>query len=189
MLLGAGDEIRLVHQNLIDQWYNQPHSFTDKIYLATDILMTGLMSGVYDDVPPRRLEDYFEMRLHKGLEDGNRFLDDNRMTFPIHKNKRYGHEPIELQFPEELLPMLEWLRMIRPKREYLLMNRKHEKMNASMLHGRLRKHYGFGVDLLRSIFLTDKYGNLPTIADRERLAAQMGHSVNTQSNCYIKKTF
>jgi hypothetical protein len=43
------------------------------------------------------------------------------------------------------------------------------------------------VDALRSIYLSEKYKDVPRMEDMEQTAREMGHSVSTAMTDYVKK--
>ncbi len=53
----------------------------------------------------------------------------------------------------------------------------------------LQKIFGktISVDNLRSIYLSDKYKNIPSLVDMEKTAEAMGHQVVTALENYVKK--
>jgi len=53
----------------------------------------------------------------------------------------------------------------------------------------LQKIFGktISVDNLRSIYLSEKYKNIPSLVDTEKTAEAMGHTVSTSLENYVKK--
>ena len=53
----------------------------------------------------------------------------------------------------------------------------------------LQKIFGktISVDNLRSIYLSEKYKNIPSLVDMEATALAMGHQVTTALTDYVKK--
>jgi len=184
------EEINSIHDNLLISFHGGGLDQSKKIRLATDVLISGLMSGRYASTGtvPRRLLEYTLLALHSDLDGLNRFSPDKKsMIFEYHKCKKHDAEIVQLNFPEELRCCLDFLSNIRPKRPYLLMNEKNGQFNSSTLHSRLFRIFGFGCDMLRSIFLTDKFKDQPSLLESEKLATEMGHSVNAQQLFYVKK--
>ena len=157
------------------------------ISAATDALITGLMSGVYPICPPRRLQEYLELQLH-GQNLGENYFNKSRtaMVFNKHKNSKWtGAET--LPFPPQLAEPLEFLASVRPKRLYLFMNNRGDKFSKAALSNKLTRTYGFSVDMLRSLFITEHNKNSTPLLQNIDLAKKMGHSVRTQHVNYTKK--
>ena len=71
--------------------------------------------------------------------------------------------------------------------DYLLVNLKTGKpFSQSALSKRLTKLFGFSVDMLRSIYLSDVTYNDELQKKLEKTAADMGSSVNAQTQFYVK---
>jgi hypothetical protein len=53
----------------------------------------------------------------------------------------------------------------------------------------LQKIFGrfISVDALRSIYLSEKYKNVPSLVDMEKTAEAMGHQMTTALTDYVKK--
>ena len=186
--------IKAMHDELLGRFVDWDLSSVDndkKIALATDVLITGLMTGVYAACPPRRLQDYFEMLLHEEDASKNHFCENRtKMRFNIHKmSERYTEprEPVEFNVPSELIAVIEFLANIRPKRMYLLMNSVGKQYQSSQLSHRLKKLLGFSCDVIRSVYLSEKYEDVPAYKEMADTALAMGHSVNTALTCYVKR--
>lgn len=157
------------------------------INAATEALMTGLMTGVYPVCPPRRLQEYLELQLH-GENPAENYFNKTRtaMVFNKHKNSKWtGAET--LPFPVQLIEPLEFLASVRPKRLYLFLNRKGDKFSKAALSNKLTRTYGFSVDMLRSLFITEHNKDSVALLQNMELAKNMGHSVRTQHVNYTKK--
>ena len=62
-------------------------------------------------------------------------------------------------------------------------------MNNSQLSKRIQEIYGnnVGCDVLRSIFLSDMYKDMPQLQKMEQVATEMGHNFSSAMNYYVKK--
>lgn len=185
-------EIRQIYLDKKEQYAANP---TNRA--LTDVLITGLMSGVFPELPPRRLMEYTELKPHpppprvRGQPPMYNYVINGPrrsmlMIFYRHKTCKDGKKPQTLPVPRELIPL--FLKASREGREFLLLNDRGEKFTKASLHGRLMDIYGFGVDLLRSIFLSEMHEGTPSIRRMEKVAKMMGNSVGTQMACYVKKT-
>ena len=74
--------------------------------------------------------------------------------------------------------------------EYLLFQKNNKPYTSSSFTKRLNKLYGanVGVDLLRSVYLTNRFGDVANkIEDLNTTAKQMGSSQFSALNYYIKQ--
>jgi hypothetical protein len=69
--------------------------------------------------------------------------------------------------------------------EYLLHNNGSQYTTPSMSK-RLKAIYGVSVDGLRSIYISNMYKGLPALEKMEQVAEDMGHSVGTALQNYVK---
>jgi len=142
-------------------------------------------------IPPRRSTDYVMFKLRN--EDVNK---DNYMetkgrkayfVFNTYKTaKKYGRETVEI--PTALKNIINRWKLIN-KNDYLLVNSNMDKkINATQLNSMLYDYFNrpLSTSLLRHIFLTEKYKDVPAIKEMEKTAHDMGHSV-TQALEYVKK--
>ena len=178
---------------------------------AVDAFITGVMTGVYKDCPPRRLLDYSEMKYRRYVAGVDNYIDENFvMHFNEYKTSKVDKKKgvrTTLQLPTALRPVVEYLKSppnISPFDNYLLGTAervsKHDlgilqgtrkptkhKLTSSNLHKYLRRLFGFGVDELRSIYLSEVYKDTPSLASQANLASQMGHTSNAAQLFYVKK--
>ena len=78
------------------------------------------------------------------------------------------------------------------KTDHFLLNSRGGKMTANGLTKFLQKTFEptgkkISSSLIRSIYLTEKYGNETALKEKEKDAKEMGHSVNEQQKTYVKK--
>jgi hypothetical protein len=156
---------------------------------TVNVLISGLMSGVYPGCPPRRLMDYAEMKIRQMNKKEDNYCTATLLTF--HKYKTAVHDKkkglvASMPVPEPLRPILrKWMK--QNETEWLLLNNKGAKFSSSSLNKRLTSIYGFGCDMLRSIYLSDVYKDVPKIEQLENTASLMGHSVGSALSYYVKK--
>ena len=148
-------------------------------------LAGAFSSGVY--APPRRSE-FANVRINNYDRRVDNYLLKNKIVFNAYKtSKRYGQQIYEI--PSEVLPVLkQYLRL--NKTDFLFPKREGETCLSNVDYNRLlQKVFGksISVDELRSIYLSEKYKNVPSIQDMEATANAMGHSVQTGMTDYVKK--
>ena len=182
------EDLMKIHKHWMEEFNIKNQSTKKKIRSATNAIITGLMTGVYDKCPPRRLQDYYEMLLHEQDDSKNYFTDGyTKMKINAHKNssKIHGGHLYESDVPQELVPVIHFLATgDHPKRSHLLMTKGLKPYNAQTLSPVLHRLLGLSVNALRVFHLTDKYADVVT--DMKETAEQMGHSVGVAANCYVK---
>jgi integrase len=148
-------------------------------------LIAAFSSGVY--APPRRSE--FAFVKIKGYDRRtDNYLEKNKIVFNSYKTaKKYGSQIYEV--PSPLIPVLKkYLKM--NKTDYLFPKRGGDACMTNVDYNRtLQKIFGktISVDNLRSIYLSEKYKNIPSLVDMEATATAMGHQVTTALTDYVKK--
>lgn len=142
-------------------------------------------------IPPRRSTDFVMFKIRN--EDVNK---DNYMeikgrkayfVFNTYKTaKKYGKETIEI--PSSLKNIIIRWRLIN-KNDYLLVNSNMDKkINATQLNSLLYDYFNrpLSTSLIRHIFLSERYKDVPALKEMEKTASEMGHSI-TQALEYVKK--
>lgn len=172
-------EIKNICDNLIQQ-YKQNKS----IYNLMNVLIAVLCSGYYDTNPPRRLMDFTELKIANYNTNEDNYVKGNYFYFNKYKtSKLYGTQKVEIN--KELMPLINKLKKEKLS-DYLLLNVNGEKFTSSSLNKRLQILFGMGVDMLRSIYLSDHvYGN-DLLKKLEDNAEKMGHSIGAQMAYYVK---
>ena len=148
-------------------------------------LIAAFSSGVY--APPRRSEFAF-VKIKNFDKQKDNYLEKNKIVFNSYKTaKKYGSQIYEV--PSPLIPVLKkYLKM--NKTDYLFPKRNGDVCMTNVDYNRtLQKIFGktISVDNLRSIYLSEKYKNIPSLVDMEKTAEAMGHTVSTSLENYVKK--
>ena len=152
---------------------------------AIAALERNLMLNLYTQLPPRRNNDYYLMKVGNGDDESN-YYDGNKFTFNVFKTARArGTEIIDVPTPLEKI-LDDYIKMMGLKPgDYLLfhddVNRKTPARMTRALNSIFNKR--IGASLLRHIWTSHLLGNvLPIIKEN---AAAMGHSVGTDL-AYVK---
>lgn len=153
-----------------------------------NFLIASLMSGVIEGIAPRRLE-YADVKIKDYNVDEDNYLDVKKSVIVLNKYKtvkQYGQVLIPL--PKSLLSVIKRFLKVNTS-NYLLVHGLNKNFNASELSKRVQAIYGdgVGVDMLRSIYLSNFYKDMPMIEKMDELAKQMGHSIHSALNYYVKK--
>lgn len=179
-------EIRNICETLMDNYQSNK-----SIYNSMNVLISTLCSGYYyEQTPPRRLLDYSEMKINNFTADDN-YVKGNYFYFNVYKTAKYvknstGSTTQKIEIPKELRPLISKIKKENLS-DYLLVNIKGEKFTSSSLNKRLTVLFGFGVDMLRSIYLTDHVYSNDLLKKLEDTADKMGNSVQSQMNYYVKQ--
>ena len=92
-----------------------------------------------------------------------------------------------IDIPKELNILINKWKKINDS-DYLLLNEDNEAFTSTALSKKISRLFeGNSMDMLRSIFLTNYYKDIPKLTRMENLASKMGHSINSQLNYYVKK--
>jgi len=148
-------------------------------------LIAAFSSGVY--APPRRSEFAF-VKIKNFDRRMDNYLEKNKIVFNSYKTaKKYGSQIYEV--PSPLIPIVKKYLKLN-KTDYLFPKRNGDECMTNVDYNRtLQKIFGktISVDNLRSIYLSDKYKNIPSLVDMEKTAEAMGHTVSTSLENYVKK--
>ena len=149
-------------------------------------LIVSLMSGLF--IAPRRLE-YATVKIKNFDTKVDNYVDIKKKVIGFNKYKTYktyGFQLIEL--PKEVLPTLKKFLKIN-ETDYLLVKNNGKPLSASDLSKRIGTIFGdekMGVDVLRSMYVSRMYKNVPELVKLEKVAQEMGHSVNAAMTYYKK---
>jgi hypothetical protein len=150
-----------------------------------DFLLIALLGGVL--CPPRRSLDYSVMKVRNYDESIDNFLKNSTFYFNQYKTaKKYGEQMLKV--PKELLPYIKkWLKF--HTNDYLLFSDNDKHLSSSQITKHLNRMFGkqVSVDILRHVYTSNFYKDMPELKKMNQLAADMGHSVHTCLTQYVKK--
>ena len=144
------DRVKEINAKLLQEHQASPY---DREKLQNYVI-TMLCSG--EHVSPRRLLDWISMKTKNFDKKTDNYILGNKFYFNKYKtSKLYGLQTIDI--PSPVKAMINKLKKLNPPTsDYLLNSRKGEPLTSSGLNKILTSIYGFSVDMLRSIFLTDE---------------------------------
>ena len=149
-----------------------------------EFLLMSFLSGVI--IPPRRSLDYSEMKIRNYDVKIDNYYKANKFYFNKYKTvKTYGMQILDV--PKELNNVLKkWIKI--NANDYMLYSSNNNKISCPQITRILNKVFGrkISTSMLRHIYLTDVYKNVPQLSKMEILADEMGHSVSTAME-YIKR--
>jgi hypothetical protein len=149
-----------------------------------EYLLVAFLSGVI--MPPRRSMDYGEMKIRNYNSKEDNYYKAGKFFFNKYKtSSTYGLQTLDV--PKELNTLLKkWVKL--NSNDYMLYSTNDNKLSSPQINRILNEAFGKAVstNMLRHIYLTDRYKDVPAIAKMENLAEQMGHSVSTAME-YVKR--
>lgn len=150
------------------------------------ILLSCLGAGV-SGLPPRRSLDYTEMKVKNFDVNKDNYYRNGVFYFNIYKtSKTYGQQTLDVKSlaPEFNKILKKWV-TVNPT-DYLLFSSVEKKLEPSQVTRMIGNILGKNIstDLLRHIYLTEKYGKVQEEMKTDSEA--MGHDTQTQA-LYIKK--
>ena len=179
-------EIKEIYDNL----FEQVNAMFQKKLLSNystinNFILLGALGGV-SGLPPRRSKDFTEMKIKNYTSEDN-YYKGGKFYFNIYKTaKEYGQQVIDVKekAPEFYKILNKWVK-INPT-EYLLFSSNEQKLTSPQVTRMLNKLFSKSVstDMLRHIYLTDKYGKIQDEMEQE--SRDMAHSTEMQK-MYIKK--
>jgi hypothetical protein len=174
-------EIVAIHEQIKARYKKNP-TMNNRM----DLLISYLVSGVLgEELPPRRVLDYSTMKIRNYAENEN-YIKGGKFFFNQFKTKdRYGSQVISI--PKELNTFINKWKQINEGSDYLLLNEDEKPFTSTALSKKISRMFdGNSMDMLRSIFLSHYYKDMPQLKNMEALASKMGHSVSAALNYYVK---
>jgi hypothetical protein len=159
----------------------------DKKDLLTlqDFIILSLTSGVW--IPPRRSMDWVAFKIKNINKEEDNYLDKNTFYFNKYKTAKFYNEQ-KVECPKGLkLILTKWMKL-NPN-DYLLFNNDGGQLTNTRLTQKLNKIFDglkLSTSMLRHIYLTDKYKDIPAINELKQTASDMSHSV-AEALEYVKK--
>jgi hypothetical protein len=150
-----------------------------------EFLLVSFLGGVVD-LAPRRSQDYTELKIINYDTKKDNYYKSGKFYFNIYKtSKFYGLQIIDV--PKELNVILKkWVKI--NTNDYMLYSTNGNKLSSPQVTRILNKVFDKNVSssMLRHIYLTNKYKDIPALSKMQEVAADMGHSVK-QAMEYIKR--
>jgi hypothetical protein len=135
---------------------------------------------------PRRSQDYTELKTRNYDTKKDNYYKASKFYFNVYKTaKTYGLQILDV--PKELDILLKkWIKI--NTNDYMLYSTNGKKLSSPQVTRILNKVFDKNVSssMLRHIYLTNKYKDIPALSKMEQLSEDMGHSVK-QAMEYIKR--
>lgn len=151
-------------------------------------VLDTLLLGLYVLIPPRRSLDYTVFKIRNIDKDKDNYMNGRQFFFNRYKTDKVYHQQA-VRIPARLHLMVKKWTERSGDNEFLLHDYKGKPFTVSRLTLELNHIFGkkISVNLLRKIYLTEKYKSIPALRKLEETAREMGHDFNTAITQYVKK--
>ena len=145
-----------------------------------------IILSLYVLIPPRRALDYTEFKIRGVDKEVDNYFEKDKFVFNRYKTaKTYGKQ--EVKIPASLSKIMKrWIKT--NKNDYLLTDKKGNKLNGTTLTQRFHKIFGkkVSVNSLRHSYLSNKYqSTIETDKNMKDDFTSMGSSIG-QKKTYIQ---
>jgi hypothetical protein len=156
-------------------------------------LVCALMTGASPGIVPRRLE-WASVKVKNYNQKTDNYMKGPNVFFNQYKTARsFGQQTVRV--PSEVMKHVRaWLKI--NESDFLFVGPRGNAMTASQMSkfiGNIFEDSKVGIDVIRSVFITNKHQGLPSLAEMEEstreaksIAEQMGHSFTAASTFYRK---
>jgi len=164
------------------------HKSLPHVSTMVEFFLLSFLGGVYgQEFPPRRSMDYalLKIRNYDPLKDN--YYKSGKLFFNQYKTSaKYGVQTLTV--PAELNKLIKkWIKL--NKTDFMLVSSTLQPLSSPQISRILNKVFDgkhISTDMLRHIFLTNVYKDIPPLRKMEQLATDMGHSLNQQM-LYVKR--
>lgn len=176
------EEIRTLHNQFKAAYKQNPSNAN-----LMDLLISSLHSGAIEGLPPRRVLDYAIMKVREVNPEKDNYYDAKGKRFIFNQFKTRGHKGQQaVEVPKELLPLIN--KRVKSGQTHLLVNEEGLPYTQSALSKKIKRMFqGNTQDVLRSIFLSHLYKDVPAVSFLQDTADRMGHSVDSALSFYVKR--
>ena len=181
------DDIKKIYDDLLEKVKEMfSHKLISNYQTIINFILLGCLGGV-SGIAPRRSLDFADMKISGYDPKIDNYYKAGKFVFNKYKTaKDYGEQVIDVKSkaPEFNAILSKWVKC-NPT-DYLLFSSNQQKLTSPQITRMLNKLFGknTSVDLLRHIYLTNKYGKLQEEMVED--SKNMAHSLAQQA-LYIKK--
>jgi hypothetical protein len=135
-------------------------------------------------LPPRRSMDIALLKVKNYDEAKDNFYDAKKKEFVFNQfktSKVYGTQRVKLPSKELQLMCNRWVKL-NPTSTFLFSSNQRS-VTSSQISRILNSVFGgkaVSTDMLRHVYISDLYKDVPKMAELENIAHQMGHNLSTQ---------
>jgi hypothetical protein len=177
-------------KNRVSVIYKNNDVSSKSINVLVNYILLCLVSGVY--MEPRRSMDWVMMKTTISDDTAFNYYDKKNNKFIFNKYKtsktyKQQTEPVPKELTKILNKYIGYVKDINTS-GFLLFNISNNALTAPEIAMRLNKLFGKNIStsMLRHIYLSEKYANIPSLVELQKTATAMGHSI-PQMLEYIKK--
>ena len=181
----SAEEVKTVYEKHLEtalQMLSKKQIFNEGKFIQ--FLLVAFLSGVV--MPPRRSLDYGEMKIRNYDPKTDNYFKAGKFYFNNYKtSSTYGLQTLDV--PKQLNTIIKkWVKL--NSNDYMLYSTNDNRLSSPQINRILNTAFGkkISTNLLRHIYLTDHYKDVPAISAMEELARDMGHSTS-QAMEYAKK--
>lgn len=142
------------------------------------LLQDYVILSLYVLVPPRRILDYCAFKVRNINKEKDNYMEKSKFYFNRYKTAdKYKTQVVNI--PRSLVNIINgWTK--KHNNDYLLFSDNGNPLTSPRLTTRLNQIFGKNIsaNMLRHIYLTDKFKNIPELRKLDELAEDMGHSVD-----------
>lgn len=152
----------------------------------TDDMVNLVLLALYVLIPPRRSQDYANMKIKNYDEKTDNYLSKGRFYFNKYKTQKfYGKQDVPLP-PKLKYLITRW--NTKHDNDYLLFDKTGMPLTNVKITNRLNKIFGKKISssMLRHIYLSDKFKGMPKLTEMKQLAEDMGHSLDEQQRYVVR---
>ena len=161
---------------------------TKKVHNKTvmEFLLVAFLSGVADIIPRRSLDFCLLKVKNYDIKNDNFYLK-GKMYFNVYKTSfKYGLQIVTV--PKEIDTIIQkWIKV--SNNDYMLFSSTGTHLTSPQITRLLNGCFhgkNVSTDILRHVYLTNRFGGMPSINELQKVATAMGHNSGTQQ-LYIKK--
>lgn len=151
-----------------------------------DVLNLTLLS-LYVLQAPRRSQDYTLMKIRNYDPEQDNFYNKKNFTFQKYKtSKKYGEQTVKVS--PRLNTILKLWYKLNPH-DYLLATYGGKPLSVSRVALLLNRIFekNISTSMIRHVYLSSLYKDVPALKQMDQTATEMGHSTNEAMETYVKK--
>lgn len=153
---------------------------------AYNNLLDTMILALYVMIPPRRSQDYLNMKICEPASADFNYLHNGKFYFNRYKTDKTYKGQVQ-DIPDVLMKVIKSYLKFKPESEFFLVDFSGKPLDTStQITRRLNSVFGakISTSMLRNIYLTQQFGSV--VKKLEADTKSMGTSVFTAMNQYIK---
>lgn len=180
------EEIKKIFQEMYKRTYPllKKSSFNKQQF--NEVLLLVMLS-LYVLNPPRRSQDFALMKIRNYNKEKDNYYDGKLFTFQKYKtSKVYGDQVVKVN-PKLNSILKLWIKL--NPHDYLLTSYDGKPLSVSRMTLLFNRIFGKNIStsMIRHIFLSDQYKDVPALKEMDQTAKEMGHSTREALETYVKK--